>query len=183
MQIKPGSLLWQYLSPEQRVLAGDGEFLVADSLVHIDQEPTDYSYLVFPFAKMYEGFLKQLFLDLGIINENQYYSDRFRIGKALSPNLAYSRGIYRAYGLLEKKYGKGLATRLWHTWKEGRNLVFHYFPHNYRALKRDHAVALIDNIIETMDEAVQITHVRAKPRKDYCLIGQGNYRPRSQSTN
>jgi hypothetical protein len=133
--IKPGSQLYEYLSPQQRVLAGDGEFLVSDSIGHKNEEPTDYSYLVFPFAKMFEGFLKQLFLDLGFIEEGMYYSDRFRIGKALSPN--YSNYAGSVYGQVEKKYGKALATRLWHVWKEGRNLVFHYFPHNYRALTRN----------------------------------------------
>ena len=77
--ISTGSLLWQYLSPQQRVLYGDGEFLVTDSSIHRDEEPTDYSYLVFPFAKMYEGFLKQLFLDVGFISERDYYSNHFRI--------------------------------------------------------------------------------------------------------
>jgi hypothetical protein len=173
MLVKPGSLLWQYLSPQQRVLIEDGEFLLADSLVHVNQEPTDYSYIVFPFAKMYEGFLKQLFLDLDIISENQYYSDRFRIGKALSPNFARSQN-YSVYREIEQRFGKGLATRMWHIWKDGRNLVFHYFPHNYRALTRSQAEALIHNLVETMEEAVLITHVRAKPRSDYCLIGTGN---------
>ena len=169
--IKPGSPLYQYLSSQQRVLAGDGEFLVSDSLRHKDEEPTDYSYLVFPFAKMFEGFLKQLFLDLGVIEEGMYYSDRFRIGKALSPN--FSRYAGSVYGQIEKRYGKALATRLWHMWKEGRNLVFHYFPHNYRALTRVEALDLIEQLIRTMEEAVLITHVTPKPREDVCFIGQG----------
>jgi hypothetical protein len=169
--IKPGSQLYEYLSPQQRVLAGDGEFLVSDSIGHKNEEPTDYSYLVFPFAKMFEGFLKQLFLDLGFIEEGMYYSDRFRIGKALSPN--YSNYAGSVYGQVEKKYGKALATRLWHVWKEGRNLVFHYFPHNYRALTRDQAIELIDQLIQAMEEAVDITHVTPKKREDVCFIGSG----------
>jgi hypothetical protein len=174
MLVKPGSLLWQYLSPQQRVLVEDGEFLLADSQVHVNQEPTDYSYLVFPFAKMYEGFLKQLFFDLDIISEKQYYSDRFRIWKALSPNFARARNSYSVYREIEERFSKGLATRMWHTWKEGRNLVFHYFPHNYRALTRSQAEEIITNLVETMDEAVRDTHVRVKPHQDFCLIGQGN---------
>jgi hypothetical protein len=174
MEIKSGSLLWQYLSPWQRALAGDGEFLLKDSLVHADAEPTDFSYLVFPFAKLYEGFLKQLFLDLDLISANQYFSDKFRIGKALSPNLASMRTGYSVYREFDKRFQKGLATRLWHTWKEGRNLVFHYFPHNYRALTRAQAENLITGIIETMDEAVKLTHVRPQKRQEYCLVGEGH---------
>lgn len=157
--ISEGSALWNYLSVSQRVLAGDGAFLVSDSVNHKDQEPTDYSYLVFPFAKLYEGFLKDLFLDLRIIEYRDYNSDHFRIGKALSPNMARRLGRRSAYGQIVDRFGKDLATRLWHTWKNGRNLVFHYFPHNYRALSIDHARLLVQLIIETMEQAVSDTRV------------------------
>jgi len=158
--IRQGSMLWQYLSPEQRALASDGDFLLKDSALHADPEPTDYSYLVFPYAKLYEGFLKDLFRDLGIIDERAYRSDHFRIGKVLSPNLVRRLGGRSAYAAIENRYGKDLATRLWHAWKEGRNLVFHYFPHNYRALTRDRAAELTTSIQETMEEAVRRTRAR-----------------------
>jgi hypothetical protein len=161
-----GSRLWQYLSPGQRVLAGDGNFLLADSENHRDEEPTDYSYLVFPFAKLYEGFLKELFVDLDIIDEREYLSDHYRIGKALSPNLVRRLGKRSAYGQIEERYGKGLATRLWHTWKNGRNLVFHYFPHNYRALSLEQAKTLITLISDTMNAVVEETNVQAKHRSN-----------------
>lgn len=164
--VNTGSLLWQYLSPDQRVLLGDGEFLLEDSTVHKDEEPTDYSYIVFPFAKMYEGFLKQLFLDTDIISTHEYESDHFRIGKALSPNLAGRLGRKSAFLQVERRYGKDLATRLWHTWKQARNLVFHYFPHNYRALSKDQAVMLIHLIIDTMNDAITVTHVRPRIHED-----------------
>lgn len=169
--IDEGSLLWQYLSPKQRVLAGDGNFLIRDSDIHRDDEPTDYSYLVFPFAKMYEGFLKQLFLDTGIISENEYASEHFRIGKALSPNLAHRLGPHSAYAQLTKHYSKDLATRLWNTWKEGRNLVFHYFPHNYRALSHTDAMELISMIVDTMEQAVMETRVHVGDTRHILAYG------------
>lgn len=159
--IQEGSLLWQYLSPEQRRLALDGHLLVEDRQLHPNQLLSDYSYLVFPFAKLYEGFLKQLFRDLGIISDREYRSDHFRIGKALSPNLIRRLGARSAYGQLETRFGKDLATRLWHTWKEARNLVFHYFPHNIRALTLNEAKGLIALLAESMDEAVARTRVRS----------------------
>ncbi len=159
MEIKQGSALWNYLSQPKRVLAGDGSFLLHDSVNHANEEPTDYSYLVFPYAKLYEGFLKDLFLDLDIIDIRDYESDHFRIGKALSPNLAKKLGRRSAYEQIVTRFGKDLATRLWHTWKNGRNLVFHYFPHNYRALSIEQAKVLIQMIIETMDQAVGDTKV------------------------
>lgn len=159
MRISHGSALWQYMSEKQQALAEDGAFLWEDSFRHENSEPTDYSYLVFPFAKLFEGFLKQLFLDLSYISANEYYSDKYRIGKAISPNLVDKLGPRSAYGRLRDAYGKDLATRVFHAWKEGRNLVFHYFPHNYRALTRQQAGSLISNLIETMEALVQRTHV------------------------
>lgn len=158
--IHEGSSLWQYLSQEQRELASDGAFLVRDSARHTDQEPTDYSYFVFPFAKLYEGFLKQFLLDLGIISEREYYSDYYRIGKALSPNLVTRLGKKSAYRQIEERFGSSLATNLWDAWKQGRNLVFHYFPRNFRSLTREAAISIVNIIIKAMEEAVRVTGVK-----------------------
>lgn len=162
--IAEGSRLWNYLSPSKRVLAGDGAFLLADSQNHRDEEPTDYSYIVFPFAKLYEGFLKQLFRDLGIISDRDYRGEFYRIGKALSPGFAYRLKGKSAYYAIEKRFGKALVTRLWHTWKNGRNLIFHYFPDNYHALTLDHAKELVALIVSTMEEAIEKTGVGEGPQ-------------------
>lgn len=148
-----------------RALVRDGEFLIEDSIRHTTPPlassgaPTDFSYLVFPFAKLYEGFLKKLFLDTKIISDREYHSDHYRIGKALSPNMARRLGERSAYRQISDRYGVELAARLWHTWKEGRNLVFHYFPHNHRSLTRREAVELVNQLVGTMREAVEIIHV------------------------
>ena len=47
----------------------------------------DYSYVVFPAAKAYEGFIKQFLLDSGLLIASQYESRHFRIGKSLNPDL------------------------------------------------------------------------------------------------
>ncbi len=156
------SLLWRYLSPQQQSLAHDGALLLEDSKTHPNEHMSDYSYLVFSFSKLYEGFRKQLFRDLGIISDTDYKSDHFRIGKSLSPNMIRRLGSRSAYGQLEDRFGKELATRLWHTWKEGRNLVFHYFPHNFRALTQVQAEELIDSLVGAMEEAVEETKVTSR---------------------
>jgi hypothetical protein len=171
--IKEGTKLWQYMSPNQKELARDGNFLIEDSLIHPDQPPTDYSYLVFPFAKLYEGFLKQLFVDLDIITLSDYESDRFRIGKVLSPNLVRRLGRHSAFGELARRYGKGLPGSLWYTWKEARNLVFHYFPHNFRSLSREQAIGLIQLIVQSMEESVALTKVKSPSRVEIAYIGVG----------
>ena len=142
-----------------RALLRDGEFLVEDSLRHHDAPPTDFSYIVFPFAKLFEGFLKKSFLDADIITEKEYKSDHFRIGKVLSPNLVRRLGTSSAYQQISDRYGKELAARIWHTWKEGRNLVFHYFPHNIRSLTRQEAIEMASTITNTMTEIVRIFQV------------------------
>jgi len=169
--ISEESLLWQYLSPDERSLARDGQFLVDDTARHKDAEPTDFSYLVFPFAKLYEGFLKQLFKDLGIIDDRQFYSNHYRVGKALSPNIMRRLGKRSAYHEIEQRFGLALADRLWNTWKEGRNLVFHYYPHNIRALTLADAKAIIVQIVDTMEHAVVATQVLSKDmRRDSVIV-------------
>jgi hypothetical protein len=158
--IQEGSQLWMYLSDEERSLASDGTFLIEDTKLHHDKEPTDYSYLVFPFAKLYEGFLKHLFMDLHILTDKEYYSDHFRIGRALSPGMVGRLRQRSAYRQIEERYGKDLATRLWHAWKNGRNLIFHYFPHNYRSLTLDQAKTIVQMLIDAMTEVVERTGVR-----------------------
>jgi len=154
------SPLWHYLSDNQRTLAGDGAFLVSDSAIHKNQEPTDYSYLVFPFAKLYEGFLKDVFRDLGIIEERDYRSNHFRIGKVLSPNLVRRLRKRSAYGQIRDRYGTELADLLWRAWKEGRNLVFHYFPLDFRLLSKEQALACITILIGAMETVITRTNVQ-----------------------
>ncbi len=160
--IDHGSPLWNYLSDQERILADDGAFLVSDSIIHKDQEPTDYSYLVFPYAKLYEGFLKDLFWDLGIIEERDYQSNHFRIGKVLSPNLIRRLGKRSAYGQLRNQYGAELAEALWHAWKEGRNLVFHYFPADFRLLSKEQALSCITTLIRAMETVVARTNIQRR---------------------
>lgn len=159
--INKNSFFWNYLSVGQRGLIEEGLYLLNDIKEHPDVNISDYSYLVFPFAKAYEGFLKKLFLDLGFIPKLVYESDHFRIGKALNPHL---EKIYRFESVYDKIIhhcgDKSLADELWNVWKRGRNLVFHYFPHNFRALSLTEAESIISEILIVMDRS--ITECRVK---------------------
>lgn len=148
------SPLWKYLSEGQRGLLEQGFYLLDDLNQHTNIHITDYSYLVFPFAKAYEGYLKQMFRDLGFISPHDYESDHFRIGKVLNPTLEHSLRKMSVYDKVVRRSGDGaLAENLWFTWKRGRNLVFHYFPHNLRALTLEEAKDIIQNILTTMEDA------------------------------
>ena len=114
----------------------------------------DYSFVVFPAAKAYEGFLKKLFLDLEFITEDDYYGKHFRIGKALNPSLPKE---LRREGVYDKivKYcqGHALADNLWETWKLSRNLTFHWFPNEKNAITLQEADDRINMIVAAIDQA------------------------------
>lgn len=114
---------------------------------------SDYSFLVAPVAKAYEGFLKDYFLKIGIINDDDYQSDHFRVGKTLNPSLRYKRfSIYQKLANLHKN-GEELAEILWTAWKFGRNEIFHYFPQAIKNLSRQEAEDRIQMVLEAIIKA------------------------------
>ena len=144
------SFLWQYLSTHQKELIEDGEKLFVAAKTQ--GEPLhDYSYLVFPYAKAYEGFLKKLFFDLGFIDEQTYRGERFRIGRALNPSLERALRYESIYDKLVGFCGsRELANELWQVWKKGRNLLFHYFPHNINKITLHEAQNIRDEMLSAM---------------------------------
>ena len=110
----------------------------------------DYSFVVAPAAKAYEGYLKDFFLKIGLIDSWQYQSNRFRVGKTLNPSLRYKRfSIFQKLADIHNT-GEELAEILWDGWKYGRNEIFHYFPKNLKKLTLNDAknrIALILNAI------------------------------------
>jgi hypothetical protein len=147
------SPLWSYLSEEIKGLLMDGEVLL-DNADEYKGKISDFSYLVFPFAKAYEGFLKRLFLDLGLMREDDYYGDEIRIGRILNPGFMEEHSsLYRGLSK-HKKGGDDLSKQLWEVWKEGRNEIFHYFPHNFKKLTFTEALDIIEKIASAMHTAI-----------------------------
>src|SRR3990167_5590936 len=156
MDINKKSVLWNYLSDGQKKLINEGNHLIEHAKSHgEDEDFGDYSFVVFPFAKAYEGFLKQVFLDAGFIREEDYRSDHFRLGKAMSPHLVKRLGYRSVYKKICDSAGCNLADHIWASWKRGRNQVFHYFPHNLRSLTLSEAEDIVSQLINTMEEAVK----------------------------
>lgn len=145
--------LWQYLSQGQKDLLTEGEFLMNKIVKDHAYRFKDYSFLVFPFAKAYEGFLKQLFRDIKFISHLDYISDHLRLGKLMSPNLIGRLGERSLYKKIKEATSKDLADQIWDTWKMGRNQIFHYFPHNLKAVSFDEAIRIVNKILVTMNEA------------------------------
>ncbi len=145
--------LWAYFSQTQKDLIEEGRYLMNEVIKDHAYHFKDYSFLIFPFAKTYEGFLKQLFKDVGFISHLDYISDHLRLGKLLSPYLIMKLGDRSLFEKMRLNGSRELADRVWKTWKLGRNEIFHYFPHNIRAVSFDEASRIIDEIMSTMEVA------------------------------
>ncbi len=160
------SEFWKYLSQPQKDLILEGEYLMNDVMRQGKYNFTDYSFMVFPFAKAYEGFLKQLFKDIKYISHLDYISDHLRLGKLMSPNLVEKLGDRSLYLKMKNSLTKEFADRVWESWKLGRNQTFHYFPHNFHALKFEDAEKIIDNLLRTMEEA----YIKLHPKPQFPKI-------------
>ncbi len=168
MKVKISQKLWDYLSENQRDLLDGGDHLLAHAKEDVFGNRFifhDYSFVVFPFAKAYEGFLKQLFLDAGYINKADYASDHFRVGKVLTPFLVKRLRERSVYKKICDSVGCNFADRLWETWKQGRNLVFHYYPHNLKSLSLFEAEEIALLIVKTMEEAIELMGEAIMKRK------------------
>lgn len=146
---------WNYISQAQKDLLKEGQYLMNDVIKEQRTDFTDYSFLIFPFAKAYEGYLKQLFRDIRFITRLDYISDHLRLGKLLSPHLVNRLGDRSLYLKIEQATSHDFAERIWETWRVGRNQVFHYFPHNIKAVSFEDAKTIIIKIIKTMEVAYQ----------------------------
>ncbi|KKP47253.1 MAG: hypothetical protein UR39_C0005G0066 [Candidatus Woesebacteria bacterium GW2011_GWA1_33_30] len=152
---------WSYIQEDLQELLVASEFLANTVKSWGGDLPAgsrvfhDYSFVVFPTAKAYEGFLKKMFFDLGFITEEDYRGKRFRIGKALNPflekNLRNRESVYDK--LVKYCNGKELADKLWEAWTSGRNLIFHWFPEEKKAVSFKEAEEKINLIINAMDLA------------------------------
>jgi hypothetical protein len=145
---------WQYLGKDLQGLLREAVILV-EKVSLWDEKFPDYSFVVFPAAKAYEGFLKLLFLERGFISEDDYYGKRFRVGKALNPSLEKRlRAKESVYDkIVQFCGGRDLGDKMWNTWKVCRNLLFHWFPNEKNAITFEQSKKKVALIIETMDAA------------------------------
>ncbi|MBP9690566.1 hypothetical protein KBD81_00640 [Candidatus Woesebacteria bacterium] len=147
--------IWEYLSLTQKDLIQEGGFL---GRVVQKERFKDYSFLVFPYAKAYEGYLKQLFLDIDFMTHLDYISDHFRLGKFLSPHLMHRLEDRSIYAQIRNHATEDFAKRIWEMWSKGRNEVFHYYPHNLRRIEFSEATELNDDFLRVMIEAYDKLH-------------------------
>lgn len=142
---------WEYVGPDLQELMLQSYDLLRVSTT-LDSYH-DYSFIVFPMSKAYEGFLKKIFLDMNFIDMAEYEGTRFRIGKALNPSLdPKARDEQWVYGKLAKYCGgEALPDELWAAWRECRNLLFHWFPKESRDIGRVEAGDKLDQVVKAID--------------------------------
>lgn len=143
---------YQYLSPgQQKLVKVTSELLKNEKDLQLD----DYSFIVFSMAKAYEGFLKKLLLELGLISYKVYQGRKFRIGRALNPDIKFhQRDKYWLYDDVADKCGRVVAESLWKTWLTCRNRVFHFFPKEQSFLTYLEAKDKVQQIEKSMSKAV-----------------------------
>lgn len=154
---------WDYLSEDLQESL-ELSFKLADMSALWSKRFHDYSFIVFPAAKAYEGFLKKLFLDMGFIREADYSGKHFRIGKALNPDLEEK---YKVDGWVYDKLadyckGRELPDKLWKTWRESRNLVFHWFPEEKNVVSHAEAVERLLMVVAAIDEVFKACSIDLK---------------------
>lgn len=153
MEALERKIWWNYLEEDLQELLKEAFLLL--EIFEKDTASTfhDYSFIVFPAAKAYEGFLKKVFLDLGFISRQDYFGRRWRVGKALNP---YLEKEFRQESIYDKIVrfcgGKDLADQLWQTWRLCRNLIFHWFPDEKRVISLTEARSRILMIIKVFDK-------------------------------
>ncbi len=145
---------WEYINEDLRELLREA-LLLSERVGKWEEKFHDYSFVVFPAAKAYEGFLKTLFFDLKFITGEEYYGKRFRVGRALNPSLdPHLREAESVYDkLVSFCQGRELPDALWNTWREGRNMLFHWFPKEKNTINLSEAKDQLQNILNTMDLA------------------------------
>lgn len=142
-------------------LPKDQQELIELSIVLYEREQkmdvtlTDYSFIIFPFAKAYEGFLKQYLYDLQLISQKTFEGKRFRIGRALNPDIRDNqRDEFWLFDDVSRMCGEQLARALWETWLECRNRTFHYFPSRNVRLN----LTAVASQLQLLDETITNAH-------------------------
>jgi len=126
----------------------------------------DYSFVVFPMGKAYEGFLKHFLLDVQLIDDETFRSKKFRIGRALNPDVRYpQRNGDWLYDDIARECSPQVARQMWDAWLEGRNRVFHYFPDHEDRLN----LAQAGNRLQQMFEAMQVAVACSTPAVSKAL--------------
>ncbi len=160
---------FQNLASTQKQLLEQSLYLI-ESFGNDGRQFYDYSFLVMPASKAYEGFIKDFLFGVNLISEKRYKGTRFRVGKALNPSLAAADPdeFEALFDDLVKLFGSDyIPNQMWDAWKECRNQVFHYFHDFNKAI----------SLFEAKQKVAQVISVIELVTSSY-LFQNSNYQPK-----
>ncbi len=159
-----------YMDVGQQHLVKTALFLLedAENMLHTEPFPdyADYSYCIFPAAKAFEGLLKKYLRDEQLITQDTFNDRRFRIGRALNPDVRESHRDERwLYDDVSQFCGEGLANQIWQAWLECRNHVFHYFADEIKPVSLEEARWKVVQILECIDAVTSCYYRNQAPQE------------------
>lgn len=149
----------------QQTLINQAWELLANEESRPQADRADYGFVVFPIAKAYEGYVKCWLLDMGLISKEVWASKRFRLGRALNPDVPENqRDEWWLFDDVTRACGTAIARQFWTSWLEGRNHIFHFFPDSEKALTLPEARKIVEMLVDTIRQA-QACLLESKPSK------------------
>lgn len=152
---------YSFLNQSMKALVDQSYQLLYDEQAHKKPRFKDYSFLVFPIARAYEGFLKKFFDEAELISRDELMDPHFRIGRSLNPDLPDKlRDKSWLYdNILEMSTQcnqPDLAMEMWQIWRKGRNQIFHYyFASDTHVLDLNEAREVIEEFSEVMSQVIK----------------------------
>lgn len=145
---------WSFLEPTQQELLKQSFLLLAWAKKN-QARLSDFSFMVMPAAKAYEGYLKKFLFSLKLISPEDYNQDRFRIGKALNPELEAKFPDECLFNEVSRACDPQLARDIWDTWKRCRNRLLHYFPGEQQIFTLRESEERLQRIVDTIRKSYQ----------------------------
>jgi hypothetical protein len=156
-----GEAWYEYLTEAMQDLVGEAFYLLEKHEMEAFGFH-DYSFVVFPAAKAYEGFVKKYIVDLGILPLAKVNSRLFRVGKSLNPalppkfrNKTWIYDDLKSFCQELDDKGENTAELMWEAWQQGRNKLFHFFPGHEEFISLTVARHKLELIVEAMKMAVE----------------------------
>ncbi len=129
------------------------ELFEIDSLRTNDSYVSDYSFLLLPIAKSYEGILKRVLVEKGVISESKLLENpSVNVGAYLNPV-----GNEKIFNLLkDKARDKAIPHVIYSTYQECRNQILHYDQYrDNRITSFEDAKFYRRRILDAIDKAYQ----------------------------
>lgn len=138
--------------PQQQLIRVTVELLVREK--RLQTNFVDYSFILFPISKAYEGYIKFFLRQHNLISAETYAGRKFRVGRAMNPDVSdHQKDIWWIYDDVKRLCDEEIAKELWQTWLTCRNHVFHYFPNEKNYLTISEVEVKIGKILSIIERA------------------------------